>query len=265
MTLIIQSEENKKALLYTFIICGTILLLFIFIRWHNAPPATPIIQDQIEINLGNDFEGFGDEQPLIKGSATVEKNIPSPTPETKSTEDQITPDDNDNVNAAPIVKNDKPKEKAKEKNIVQNKTKEKPKLIFEGTNKGKNGNNPNEDNGFKSQGNNANNNGDNGNPNGNKDSYGNSPGGNTGGPKVIRGNRKIVRQYKFEGELNKATIFAIIKVSPNGEGKFAGFEKNSTSRSKVYADAINNYLNKIQFNKSSEESTVTVQFIFDIN
>ena len=33
------------------------------------------------------------------------------------------------------------------------------------------------------------------------------------------------------GELNKATIYAIIKAAPSGQGTFIGFDKGSTSRS----------------------------------
>ena len=64
----------------------------------------------------------------------------------------------------------------------------------------------------------------------------------TGGPKGYKGNRKIVKYYSFTGELNKATIYAIIKVAPIRPGTFIGFDKGSTSRSQGYADAIRNYL-----------------------
>ena len=62
-----ESEKNKKAFLYTAIICGILLLLFILISWKVMPPSIPIVQDLMEINLGNNDEGFGEKQPLIKG------------------------------------------------------------------------------------------------------------------------------------------------------------------------------------------------------
>jgi hypothetical protein len=43
------------------------------------------------------------------------------------------------------------------------------------------------------------------------------------------------------------------------------FDKGSTERSQAYALAISNYLKNIQFNKSQNDSTVTLEFIFDIN
>ena len=103
-----------------------------------------------------------------------------------------------------------------------------------------------------------------GDPTGNKDSYGNTPGGKVGGPKVISGNRKVVRYYSFTGELAKATINAIIKVSPSGAGTFVRIGQGSTSFSRDYAAAITGYLRTMQFDKADDESLVTVQFNFNV-
>ena len=108
--------------------------------------------------------------------------------------------------------------------------------------------------------------GDQGKPNGNpnSDSYaGNGGSGNSVGPKVY-GNRKIVKYYSFTGDLDKATVYATVRVSPSGIGTFLGFDKRSTSRSQAYADAIISYLRNIQFDKSTDESTVVVQFNFNV-
>jgi hypothetical protein len=107
--------------------------------------------------------------------------------------------------------------------------------------------------------------GDAGDPDGNKDSYGNSPGGKIGGGPRVIGNRKIIRHYSFPGDLKKATIYAMVRVSPAGSGTFISFGKGSTSRSSEYARAISNYLRNIQFDKSPNESTVQVQFNFNEN
>ena len=64
---IFEVQKNRKAFTYTLIICGVILLLFIIISWKVQPPTPPVVQDLIEINLGNDEDGFGEIQPLIKG------------------------------------------------------------------------------------------------------------------------------------------------------------------------------------------------------
>jgi hypothetical protein len=62
-----ESKKNRKALMYTTIICGVLLVLFFLISWKIVPPTVPVVEDLIEINLGNNDEGFGEEQPLIKG------------------------------------------------------------------------------------------------------------------------------------------------------------------------------------------------------
>ncbi len=264
MTHSFETEKNKKALTYTLLICGLLLMLFFIIRWKSFPPSETIVQDLMEINLGNNLDGFGNEQPLIKGKPTISKDPDISGSEKKQNQEQspIIPDDNSEKEAA-IVNNSKKQLAVNDKNVNNNKNRI-AKITYNGPDKGKNGND-NNDNGYKYQGNNPNGKGDNGSPEGNKDSYGNTPGGKIGGPKVIRGNRRIIQQYKFEGDLNRATINAIIKVSPNGDGYFIGFDKGSTERTRAYADAISNYLKKIQFDKSDNESKVTVQFIFDIN
>ena len=267
-----ENEKNRKALAYTAFICGVLILLFILIHWKVESPTIPVIQDLIEINLGNNEEGFGEEQPLIKGERSPSRDaviIPKPSPAAPAPDDKVNPDDYADKDAAPVTKPVKATPAIKTKTettapVTPTPKPQKPKITYNGPGKG-GGNNDKEDNGYKYQGNKPGGPGDNGDPTGNKDSYGNTTGGKTGGPRVTKGNRKFVRYYSFTGELNKATIYAIIKVSPSGQGTFIGFDKGSTNRSQGYADAIRNYLRNIQFDKGPDESTVTVQFNFNVN
>jgi len=74
---------------------------------------------------------------------------------------------------------------------------------------------------------------------------GNGTGIGTGtGPRVTRGDRKITRSYAFEGELNKATLYVNISVSPEGIGRFVSFAKGSTATGSAYRQAIVQYLEK---------------------
>ncbi len=273
MTEAFESEKNKKAFLYTSIICGIILLLFILIKWKVYPTAIPVVQDLIEINLGNNEEGWGEEQPLIKGNRTPPEETvaaPSNSKDEPASEDNVQPEDNAPDDAAAVVKPVKLKLKTTAPvtttPVVAPAPKpQKPKITYPGSEQGKPGNNPTDDNGFNSQGKKKNGINDDGDVKGNRDSYGKTPGGSVSGPKVTKGNRKIIRHYSFTGELNKATIYAIIKVSPAGQGRFVGFDKYSTSRSAAYSAAISNYLRTMEFDKSADESTVTVQFNFTVN
>jgi hypothetical protein len=273
MTTTFESEKNRKAFLYTVVICGLLLLMFILISWTDVPPSPPVVQDLIEINLGNNEEGFGDVQPLIKGErspsqeASVAPKQLAAIPE--QTEEKVTPDDNAEADAAPVNKPNKPTPKITKPTTISPVSipapkPQKPKITYNGPGNG-GGNNATEDNGYKYQGNKPGGTGDAGDPNGNKDSYGNTPGGKVGGPRVTSGNRKVVRYYSFTAELKKATIYAQIKVAPSGQGSFIKIVKPSTSFDPSYANAISGYLRNMQFDKAAEESIVTVQFNFTVN
>jgi hypothetical protein len=274
MVTVYTSEEQKKALAYTFVICAVLLLLFFLIRWTNLPVVTPEIQDQLEINLGNNFEGYGDDQPLIKGSPTNTPNNPDPVVQNQSSSssnDKIQPEDDPDAAAAPITKSNSKTKNTDKNDRLNNKNTQaenpKPKLTYTGPQNGKNGNNSDEDNEFKGHGKNPDKIGDDGTEKGNKDSYGNHAGGTIGGPKVINGNRRIknIRPYKFTDNLKKGTVLAIIMVDASGKGRFVDFAKGSSKRDPAYVNAIKNYLVNMEFDKSDDESKVTVQFIFDVN
>lgn len=81
--------------------------------------------------------------------------------------------------------------------------------------------------------------------------------------KVIQGNRNIIVNHSDDIHLDKATIIAVIKVSQQGVGTLIRITQGSTSFSKDYASAVNNYLQSIKFNVVNEESVVTVQFEFN--
>jgi hypothetical protein len=97
---------------------------------------------------------------------------------------------------------------------------------------------------------------------------GNGTGGGRGngvGPQVTKGDRSIIGSYNFEGDLDKATIYVDIKVSPDGVGEFLQFARGSSSQNSSYRTAIVQYLRRMRFNKSDHESTVTVRFNFRVN
>lgn len=278
-----EAEKNRKAFTYTVLICGILLLLAFFITWPILQPPPAMTQELLEINLGNNEEGWGEEQPLIKGEmAPVQEASVQPQRSVAEKEDpakDIQPDENAEEDAAAITKPVKPAPKtnntAKEPITQPVKTNntttvvappapkpQKPKLTYNGPGNGT-GNGATEDNGYRNQGNKPGGTGDAGDPTGNPDSYGNTPGGKVGGPRVI-GNRKIIKYYSFTGDLDKATVYATVKVSPSGIGTFTGFGKNSTTRAQAYANAIIQYLKNVQFDKSGDESIVTVQFNFNV-
>lgn len=266
-----EAEKNKKAFAYTTIVCGTLLLLALFISWKLPAIPPPVVQDMIEVNLGNEVDGFGKEQPLIKGEKAPNDATPEPpraVAPVLAKAEEIKTDDNPDKEAAPVEKPVKATVKVTTPQpvVIPEPKPQKPKIAGYSGPKNGVGNGATEDNGYKYQGNTPGGKGDAGSPNGKPDSYGNSPGGKVGGgPRVTSGDRKIIRYYSFTADLDKAIIYAIIRVSPDGRGTFAGFGKNSTSRNQAYANAIVERLPNIVFDKADHESNVTVQFNFTVN
>ena len=277
-----EAEKNRKAFTYTAIVCAVILLIAIFYTWPLQITPISKVQDLIEINLGNEKEGMGVVQPLVKGAPAPEKqNLPSVDKTVSKTEAparDLTTDEKD-PEAASLTKPVKQNEAAKlpsETPVKQKKatlavpvinpnpTPPKPKIPLYKGGAGPGGNGATQDNGYKNQGYKPGN-GDAGNPNGKPDSYGKDPGGRVGGgPLVTSGDRKIIRYYAFTASLDKATIYATIKVSTEGKGTYIGFARNSSTTSQAYANEIINHLSSIQFDKSDHESTVVVKFNFSV-
>ncbi len=272
MTTTFETEKNRKAFVYTGVILGGILLIALLVSWKLPEHPKVLFNDLIEINLGNDEEGEGEVQPLIKGEkAPASESAPqqqSAAPNNQPAEEVKTDDVSDNE-SAPVTNPIKTTPKAVIVPIVKAPPApkpQKPKIAGYDGPKGGTGNGATEDNGYKYQGNKPGGKGDAGSPNGKPDSYGNTPGGRTGGGglRVSKGDRSIVNNYIFMGDLPKATINAKIKVSPSGRGTFITFDQGSTSTDSKYANAIRGYLPNIEFNKSDHESIVTVPFNFRV-
>lgn len=282
-----DTQKHYKAAAVTIVVHAVLLFLFFVITIAMAVPTPPQPEEGIEVNLGNSDIGFGDVQPLIP-----DEPAPESIPETTTTppQQQIAASDNepekelserDDADAPEVNKPAKvtkptktvPKEtppvattKPAATTVVNPKpAPPKPKAVY-GGGTGTGGNNSDTYNNSRNQGI-AGGTGDQGKANGNpnSDNYNGNGGGGTGGPRVTSGNRKIIKYYSFSGDLEKATIYAVIKVSPEGRGTFVRIGPRSTSVSQAYANAIIEYLRNIQFDKSAQESTVTVQFNFKVN
>lgn len=281
-----NKKKNLKALGYTASICALLFLLFIIISWKTEPPAPPIVQDLLEVNLGNDAEGFGEEQPLIKGETGMNENVavadPTPPQQNDEATANIDATEDDNVEAAPIPKVVKtpstkpatkvnvpttaPKPVTKPNTVTTStatKPPVKPKFTYNGPGNGT-GNGADRDNGYTQQGNNKGGTGDAGVPTGNPDSYGKNPGGKIGGPQVIRGNRKIINNPSFESDLARAIVYAEINVAPNGTGTFIRLVKPIPVSSSEYAARIRGFLKSLKFNSASDNTQVTVKFNFTV-
>lgn len=232
-----ERNKNLKALGITTTIIGGLFLLFFLVSWTIPALPPEILNEGVEVNLGNSDEGLGDVAPLLPGdpSITQESNFnPSPaTTAQANTQPEVA--ENTDADATPVNTAAKPEIKPKPNNsnntVVKNKPVQpvvnpnpappKPKAVYAGgTNTAAGGNNSDTYNNSKNQGI-AGGKGDQGKPNGNpnSDSYdGNAPKG-TSGISISRGldGRKITSTARFEDEYkNGGKVSVDVTVDENG-------------------------------------------------
>lgn len=250
-----EREKNIKAATYTGIACALLFIVFFFVKWTLPQIAPPVMEEGIEVNLGNSDEGLGDVAPQIPGepAAAKEETYSPPAQSTPAPpvaqEENIQGDENETDDAPVVNKDPKP---VVRKNIptptpvkprettrpVANTTPAKPrpntqpvanptpappqpKAIYKGgTSNGPGGNGADSYNGVRNQGI-AGGRGDQGSPNGNpnSDSYkGNAASGNSG-VRIRSGlsGRRFTRLPSFEDDFNENAKVAVdIKVDKNG-------------------------------------------------
>jgi len=284
-----EARKNSRATMITIAFAGLMGLLMFYWTW-TIPIIVPPITDPgilVELNLPEEPEVFAKQAGGGGGGNPVqavgEKGTAHAPPQPGTNDDaKDIQEDETEKEAPPILKPVNPKPTAtkinENKSIVKTEPKteplppapQKPKAVLGKTTGGNsNGGGAAEDYdraGGKGNGNGVGKDDGNGGGSGTGTGGGNGSGNGPGnGPKVTKGDRRIVASYSFQGDLDKATIYADVKVSPDGIGTFENFARGSSSTSSSYRTAIIQYLRNIKFNKSDHESTVTVQFNFRVN
>src|SRR5579871_2336376 len=210
-----ESQKNLRASVYTAIICVMIIALLLVVSWTLPVIQVPVVDEGIEVNLGNSDKGMGTNQPFLPGKPSPEDKEkytpPKQTVVEKTPAKDVETDDNKNEEA-PVVKKPAvtrpdatriPKKEVERKVVVvkhpetsPEPVKPKPKAVFHGVNG--NGTGGNDADNFKPGGNEgiAGGKGDQGKPGGNPDSKNYNGNGGTGhsGISISRGlqGRKIV-------------------------------------------------------------------------
>ena len=279
-----EAAKNRKALTYTAIICGLFLLVAFFYTWPLQVPPPHTVIDLIEINLGNEQEGMGDIQPLVKGDrAPDNQSVASNQSARKASEEpsqNIQADESNNVDAAPVVKSEKKNDKAKivNKEVATKATKNinpspvvnpnpappKPKIPLYKGGTGTGGNGATEDNGYRNQGYKPGN-GDAGSPDGKPDAYGNSPGGRSG-VSVIRGlsGRRPIHFPNMQDDFNEnAKVYVNIKVNAAGTVTSAAIAKGTTTSNSSLRNIAIQKAKQLKFTGSqSDVESGTIRFNF---
>ncbi len=279
-----EAEKNRKALLYTAVIVGIFLIIAIFYTWPLQIPPIKTVEDLIDVNLGNEQEGLGNIQPLVKGErAPDNQSIQSREKASKVTEnpsrDIQADENNDDKEAAPVVKTEKPKEDARDINKSSNQTSKninpsqvvnpnpappKPKLPLYKGGTGNGGNGATEDNGYRNQGYKPGN-GDAGSPDGKPDAYGSSPGGRSG-VSVVRGlsGRRPIHFPNMQDDFNEnAKVYVDIKVDATGKVTDAGIARGTTTSNSALRNIAIQKAKELKFPPSQNDvESGTILFVF---
>ena len=259
MPLSFEQEKNIKAGVYTFLICIALSLLFVVMHWQKTTPTIlPPEAAYMEVNLGNSPTGEGDVAPKSKEAPAPEVGA-SKSVKASAINKSVKINANSNDPNDEAIKSEKAKTNIKNLPLPPA---PKPKALmgkYAGGN-GKGGNNQDSYNQVKDQGI-AGGKGDQGVANGSIDGK-NYTG--SGGPFVTKGDRHVTKAYTFNGDVEAATIYAEIEVSPSGQGRFVQIAKGSSSNDAKYKKAIVEYLTKISFNSADHPSMVTVKFKFEV-
>jgi hypothetical protein len=279
-----QAEKKRKvvAAYYTLGISVALLFFLLLVSWTIPQPVEPIVNDGIEVNLGNSDFGKGDVAPSIKGEPAPEAKetktaSPPPSQPEPQPEDKSEADEND-----PTPANTKTVEKPKRKIPNDNPPVQKPVVTkappappqpkpkatmgnYAGGN-GKGGNNGDAFNNVKNQGI-AGGNGDQGKPNGNpkSDNYTGNGGTGKGGVTVVRGNRSVVRATRLSGEFDHdATLYIDVQVSADGTGTFLRVTKGYNASQ--YTSIIRQRLasRDIMFSTGGDETVVNIRVDFKV-
>lgn len=281
-------KHRTEASMITAGFAAFMILLMIFLKW-DLPTFEPLTQDagiEVELNLPpdpplpetqDDGGGGGGNPVQAAGTAGI---APPATPVPGENQDAKEIDENDDKEAATIAKPTVVKPKATavvntsvaktEPKVIETPAPPRPKAVLgkttTGTGRGGGAAEDYDRAGGRGTGSGVGNGTGTGGGSGSGNGGGNGSGSGGGnGPKVTNGDRKIVRSYSFEGDLDKATIYANVNVSPEGVGRFVNIAKGSSNSGNAYKEAIIRYLQNIRFDKSDHESMVTVRFNFTVN
>jgi hypothetical protein len=282
-----NARKNRKAGFYTLLICGCILVLLFLVSWNLPATAVPV-EEGLEVNLGNNDQGMGNDQPFLPNDPSKQDQEKYTTPKTTAVSKEALKDvetDDKDPDPAPAVKQPpvtKPEAtKIPEKDLTVKKPHKtiqptvnptpippKPKAVFNGV-KGT-GTGGNDADHFKAGGNQgiAGGKGDQGAPGGDPNSTNYSGGGHGNGIAISRGlqGRRIMSTPSFTDEFNdNATVFVDIQIDASGKVVSAEYQQHGSTTSDAGLKAI--ALKKallVKFNPGSDESSGTIKFIFKL-
>jgi hypothetical protein len=282
-----ESQKNMKASGYTAMICGALLVLFIFVKWTLPSIPPPPLEEGIEVNLGNSDLGSGEDQPFLPGkpatndasSYTPPKAAVAPAEPAKDVETDDKDEEAPAVVKAPVTKPEA--KRVPEKEVVSKPVTKpavetppappvkKPKTLMgsvSGTGTGGN----DADSYKKGSGEGiAGGRGDQGQPGGNPDSKNYTGGGRgSSGVSISRGlqGRRVVSTPSFQDDFNEnAKVAMDIRVDATGRVIEASYQpRGSTTSDASMKEIARRKALQVKFNTGTEESNGTIVFNFKL-
>lgn len=281
---VFERKKNLKAGGYTILVLSFIVFLLIFISWSTPVREVVLLDEGIEVNLGNSDMGFGDIPPMVPGDPAPEAGEPmASTPVSNPPEPQevSSEEENDVPDAVSVPKKQTitaPKPRPVTNQTVST-TKPKPDPPAPAPPKpkatmgnytggqGTGGNSQDAFNQINNQGI-AGGTGDQGKPNGNinSDNYTGNGGSGNSGVAITKGlsGRRIITFPSFEDDFNEnAKIAMNLRVDETGRVISAEYTAaGSTSSSGKLKDIARRKAMQLKFNPGDGESLGTVVFNF---
>ena len=279
-----ERERNVKAGSYTLVVTTAVVILLFLISWQIPYPPPPLLDEGIEVNLGNSETGLGDIPPMVPGDPAPEpqQQVASTPPSQPPAPEPVTSEDeNDDPEAVAVprkVEKTVARPKPTTNETVQNRKvsqqppappQPKPKATMGAYSggKGTGGNSQDAFNGVRNQGI-AGGTGDQGKPNGNinSDNYTGNGGTGKSGVAISRGltGRAITRFPSFEDDFNENAKIAVdVRVDESGRVISAAYQsRGSTSSSSTLKNIALRKAKELKFNAGEGESIGTVVFNF---
>ena len=283
-----ERSKNVKALGITLGICIAIFLLMILVSWTAPQTPQPVVDNGIEVNLGNVDAGIGTVAPQIPGepSKAEESDVQPPKALASHDEPEESKDvaENDEKETPVIRTSPKPKTepkheaivpkakpKQKEQVVVATPAPPKPKALYKGgaTQNNSGGNGADSYNGVRNQGI-AGGKGDQGKPNGNpaSDSYTGNGGTGKGGVSIRSGlsGRRFTHLPSFTDDFNENAKVAV-DITVDAGGNVTNAARNPRGTTTTNQNIIGIALSKakqLKLNKGTDEQTGTIVFDFKL-
>jgi periplasmic protein TonB len=221
-----NKEKNRKATFITMGVAGALLVLFIFWSWPLPTVPKPVVEEYIEVDLGNSELGSNLEEDMLPGDPAPAQqtayNAPQPTP--AANDDAKDADEDEAPDAAvvkkPLVVNPNATKINADNKTVKSNTPpapavvapQKPRAVM-GKTMGSNGNGGNGSDTYKPGG------GDGSGGTGNRGSVGGDPNGRgTGTPRNLGIRTVNIPSQSFEDDFNESGK-VVLDIVVNSDGK----------------------------------------------